>query len=281
MSALTRQLAAHIESGEMSGRLWLYTNYHCNLACTYCLTESSPKVAPRRLDRIRMVEISKQAASLGFTGIGLTGGEPFLEPDMVQSIDEISDILPVTVLTNGTLFHTAKRLDAVSTLAGRPVRLQISLDHPDADENDAMRGAGNFKRVALAVPKLIERGVHVRIATTIEDEQPENAQRLDSLIASWGVRPIDHVRRPIIDRGRAGMSGLGVVAPLAALAPELTLTVAGSFWTPFAPTYRDGKLQKDLMLTTRIDPLTHPVTALLDVMGSTPREVGEAQSGFV
>ena len=227
-----------------------------------------------------MVELSKQAARLGFTGIGLTGGEPFLEPDMVDSIEEISDILPVTVLTNGTLFHTPKRLDAVSRLAKKPVRLQISLDRPDAQANDAMRGQGNFIRVARAVPTLVERGVHVRIATTVEDETPEDAERLDKLIASWGVSPADHVRRPIVDRGRAGSMGLGVEAPLSALAPELTLTVAGSFWTPFAPTYRDGKLQKDLMLTTRIDPLTHPVTALLDVMGSTPRE-GEAQSGFV
>ena len=86
MSALTQQLMGHIESGEMSGRLWLYTNYHCNLSCTYCLTESSPQVAPRRLGRSRMVDLSKQAAALGFTGIGLTGGEPFLEPDMVDSI---------------------------------------------------------------------------------------------------------------------------------------------------------------------------------------------------
>jgi sulfatase maturation enzyme AslB (radical SAM superfamily) len=24
------------------GRLWLYANYHCNLACRYCLTDSAP-----------------------------------------------------------------------------------------------------------------------------------------------------------------------------------------------------------------------------------------------
>ncbi len=28
----------------VSGRLWLYSNYHCKLACAYCLTESAPKV---------------------------------------------------------------------------------------------------------------------------------------------------------------------------------------------------------------------------------------------
>jgi len=28
-------------------RLWIYTNFHCNLACDYCCVESSPRTDPR------------------------------------------------------------------------------------------------------------------------------------------------------------------------------------------------------------------------------------------
>ena len=42
-------LRAAIEAGRMPGRVWLYSNYHCNLACSYCLTESSPRSDRRQL----------------------------------------------------------------------------------------------------------------------------------------------------------------------------------------------------------------------------------------
>ena len=35
-------VAAAIREGTLPGRLWLYANYHCNLTCAYCLTESAP-----------------------------------------------------------------------------------------------------------------------------------------------------------------------------------------------------------------------------------------------
>jgi len=37
-----------VAEGRMGERLWLYATYHCNLACSYCLTESSPQIANRR-----------------------------------------------------------------------------------------------------------------------------------------------------------------------------------------------------------------------------------------
>src|SRR5262249_38700310 len=63
-------------------RLWLYTNFDCNLACDYCCARSSPKT-PRRglgLDRIR--QLVDEAVTAGVTEVYLTGGEPFLLPDL-------------------------------------------------------------------------------------------------------------------------------------------------------------------------------------------------------
>ena len=45
-------VAEAIEAGVLGDRLWFYANYHCNLECSYCLTESGPNV-PRRLLRRR------------------------------------------------------------------------------------------------------------------------------------------------------------------------------------------------------------------------------------
>jgi hypothetical protein len=56
---------------------------------------------------------------------------------------DLAAALPAVALTNGTLF-SRRLLDRVSRLAGVAVALQISLDRPDPDTNDAMRAPENL-----------------------------------------------------------------------------------------------------------------------------------------
>ena len=93
-----------IAAEALGGRLWFYTNYHCNLACRYCLTESKPD-APRRILREEsIIEAADEAVALGFTAFGVTGGEPFMLPAMPRILRYLATRLPTVVLTNGTLF---------------------------------------------------------------------------------------------------------------------------------------------------------------------------------
>jgi molybdenum cofactor biosynthesis enzyme MoaA len=69
-----------------------------------------------------MVKLARQGAELGFVEIGITGGEPFLSPELPSVLARVAAILPTVVLTNGTLFNAA-RLGAVRSLAGLPLRL--------------------------------------------------------------------------------------------------------------------------------------------------------------
>ncbi|MGH3570635.1 MAG: radical SAM protein [Pseudonocardiaceae bacterium] len=258
-----------VAGGRLPGRVWLYSNYHCNLACTYCLTESGPGVARRELPPTVMIEISRQARELGFTDLGVTGGEPFLVPAMPELLGELAEILPVVALTNGTLF-SRRLLARVEPLAGLPVALQISLDRPDPDVNDAMRAPGNFRKVAAAIPELVGRGITVRIATTVESLDEVERERLCALHREWGVPDCDHVIRPIVRRGRAVAHGLGVLATQPDLPAELTITAAGAFWSPFAPTVRDGTLDTDLLITRTTRPLSVPAQALLRLIEARP-----------
>jgi len=220
--------AQSILEGAVGSRLWLYSNYHCNLVCTYCLTESGPKVARRKLDPATMLDLAREAKEVGFTGLGITGGEPFLVPDMPQLLLEMSQVLPVLALTNGTLFQRAL-LERMEVLREADVTLQISLDHPEPEANDVMRGPGNFRKVVEAVPELLKRGIQVRIATTLEAEDADDLQRLCALHRGLGVSDDDHVVRPIIKRGRAETGEMGVVARYLDLEPELTVTADGAF----------------------------------------------------
>jgi len=263
-------VAEAVGEGRIGGRLWLYANYHCNLRCTYCLTESAPDVERRLLTPEAMVERAHEARELGFTALGVTGGEPFLLDWMPKLIAELAAILPVVVLSNATLF-TGRRLAALEPLAGLPVQIQISLDRPDPDPNDAMRGPENFAKVVAAIPELVERGIGVRIATTIEDPaayDPEERDRLCALHRSLGVDDEDHVVRPIVRRGRAAANDLGLSAGFEDLEPELTLTADGAFASPFGPTVRGGRLDTDLLVTRTTAPLSVPASALARIAGA-------------
>ena len=47
VGAVVSPVADAIAAGVMPGQVWMYSNYHCNLACAYCLTESSPHAERR------------------------------------------------------------------------------------------------------------------------------------------------------------------------------------------------------------------------------------------
>ncbi len=260
-----------VAAGLLPGRLWLYSNYHCNLACSYCLTESGPGVPRREMPAAQMISAATEAAALGFTGLGVTGGEPFLLPHLPDTLAHMSELLPVIALSNGTVFGDHRR-ERLRQLADRRVTLQLSLDSADPAVNDRARGPGNFRAVVDAIPRLVELGVHVRIASTGDVADPSNpeateaAARLCALHRSLGVPDDDHITRPVVSRGR----GLDITGAVAAdtdnLEPELTLTVDGAFWSPFGPTVRGGRLDTDLRVTETVSPLTVPALALLHIV---------------
>jgi MoaA/NifB/PqqE/SkfB family radical SAM enzyme len=258
-------VAAAIQEGTLPGRLWLYANYHCNLTCAYCLTESGPKVARRELGRERALALAEEAAELGFTALGLTGGEPFLLPYLPELLAELASILPIVCLSNGTIF-TRDRLERLRPLAELPAAIQISLDRPEPNDNDLMRGPENFRKVVDAIPKLVALGVRVRIATTVASISDSDRARLCDLHRRLGVADADHVIRPIIHRGRAVDNRLGISVTPADLPAELTIAADGAFWSPFGPTVHGGQLDTDLLVTRTTTPLRVPAAALLRLL---------------
>ena len=267
---MTSAIADAVASGELPGRVWIYSNYHCNLACSYCLTESSPRSERRQLTADQMLDVAAQAKALGFTGLGVTGGEPLLLPWIPEVVAAMADHLPVVLLTNGTLFG-GERIERAAALAHADVAVQISLDSHLPDVNDMARGPDNFDKVVDAVPRLIGRGIRVRIATTTSG--PLDSPLLDplrDLVRSLGVRDEDHLVRPIVRRGRADEREIGVFAVARDIPSELTIAADGAFWGSFGPTVRAGRLDTDLLLTRTILPLSVPANTLLATLRGLP-----------
>jgi MoaA/NifB/PqqE/SkfB family radical SAM enzyme len=263
-------LETAVEEGRCGDRLWLYATYHCNLACIYCLTESHPAIQNRRrLQSATMVELAGEARELGFGSLGVTGGELFMLQDAPETLAELGSALPTVALTNGTLF-TDRVLARLEPLSELDVALQISLDSPDPVRNDTLRGPENFAKVADAIPKLVERGIDVRIATTVDDQTEAELARLCELHRAWGISDEDHVVRGIVRRGRAELVGMGMEPGPTDILPELTITADGAFLHPFAPTVRHGVTDIDLLLSRQVSPLSAAVRRFLGVVADQP-----------
>jgi len=261
---------AAVADGRVGDRLWLYATYHCNLACSYCLTESSPRVTNRRaVSPETMLRAAREAKELGFTSVGVTGGEVFMLPWFPDTLVELSRILPTLTLTNATLF-TGKLLTRLEPLAELDAALQISLDSDVPSRNDAVRGPDNFAKVVDAVPRLLERGIGVRIATTVDGQSDTELGRLCELHRRLGIPDEDHIVRPVVRRGKAAIAGMGVELGAADVLPELTITADGAFLHPFGPTVRRGRTDLDLLVSRQVAPLEAATARFLRVAAEQP-----------
>jgi pyruvate-formate lyase-activating enzyme/diadenosine tetraphosphatase ApaH/serine/threonine PP2A family protein phosphatase len=213
-------------------RLWVYTNFHCNLACDYCVVASSPRARRRSLGPERFRALVDEALDEGFREVYLTGGEPFLEPEIVSMLEYSSDRLPTVVLTNAMLF-TGRRRRELGQLTGRDkLVIQTSLDGACASTHDAWRGRGSFDRAMNGIAYAQELGLPLRVAMTETPENGGEVQALASLLAGLGIRGEDFAVRPLVRRGFAADEPSGAKVDDAVLAPELTISADGVHWHP-------------------------------------------------
>lgn len=146
--------------------LWFHTGTACNLACPFCLEGSKP--GDRRLGRVTLADVRPfvdEAVDLGVRQFSFTGGEPFVNRDLVRILAYALDRAPCLVLTNGVDAVTQRLAQIEPLLAqAHPLALRISIDHPDEARHDAGRGAGNFAKAWTAVRQLHARGFKVSVA---------------------------------------------------------------------------------------------------------------------
>jgi predicted phosphodiesterase/pyruvate-formate lyase-activating enzyme len=214
-------------------RLWIYTNFHCNLACDYCAVASSPRARRRSLGAERFCALVDEAVDEGFEEIYVTGGEPFVEPQIVDMLEYASSRLPTVCLTNAMLFRGGRRERELTRLAGRDdLVLQSSVDGARAETHDRWRGEGAFEQAMAGLAHAHDLGLRLRVAMTATPENAGEVVALRSLLAGVGVTGGDFAVRPLVRRGFAERRGVGAAVSEAVMVPELTVSDDGLHWHP-------------------------------------------------
>ena len=159
--------------------LWFNTGTLCNLACANCYIESSP-----RNDRLAWLtrgdvqsyldEIARDHLRTGT--IGFTGGEPFMNPDIMGMLSDVLDRgFQALVLTNAMTpmrHHRAALLD-LRTRFGDQLRLRVSLDHYTARVHEAERGGRSWAPTLEGLEWLVQGGFAVDVAGRRFTAEPE------------------------------------------------------------------------------------------------------------
>jgi organic radical activating enzyme len=238
------------ENRPVGSRLWLYTNFDCNLHCDYCCVRSSPAAPGRELGLGRVQQIAREAADLGVKEIYITGGEPFLLEGIGEILVSCAAAAPTTVLTNGMLF-TGRRAEILRALPRDRVVLQISLDSATPDRHDLHRGPGTWARTREGIQFARAQGFRVRLAATVSTDG--EAEEFRQFLDEEKIAAEDRVIRRIALRGAASE---GVAITRSDLVPEITITAEGVYWHPV------GAEDVDLLVTRDIFPLTESFAAV-------------------
>jgi len=164
--------------------LWINTGTLCNIKCSNCYIKSSP-----RNDRLSYIKACEVNSFLNETEehfpeteeIGLTGGEPFMNPHISEIIDNIlKRKWKVLVLTNAMkpMIKMKKQLLYIKEKYGQKLKIRVSLDHYSKRIHEKERGSNTWETTLSGLKWLKDNDFNVNIAGRSLINEKEEITRL-------------------------------------------------------------------------------------------------------
>ncbi|MES1990341.1 MAG: radical SAM protein [Pseudomonadota bacterium] len=175
--------------------LWFNTGTLCNLTCVNCYIESSP--TNDALVYLTKAEVSRYLDEAALMlprprEIGFTGGEPFMNPDMIaMAEDALARGFRVLILTNAMkpMHHVKPKLLKLHGRYGAQLSLRVSLDGYDATAHEALRGPRSWQPAIDGLRWLNDHGFSIAVAGRAVNGGDERATRdgFAALFTSLGL----------------------------------------------------------------------------------------------
>jgi len=183
--------------------LWINTGTLCNITCSNCYIESSPK--NDRLAYITAAEVSSYfdeiaEQQLGTREIGFTGGEPFLNPEILTMLEAALERgFQVLVLTNAMQPMQRPRIKkgllGLKAAHGSRLKIRVSLDHYTKALHESERGPRTWDKTLQGLDWLSTNGFNLAIAGRMRWNEDEATTRggYGALInhRGWSIDPQD------------------------------------------------------------------------------------------
>lgn len=188
----------------------------CNLKCVHCYHSNFNN--KNTLDFAGWINILDQYQELldllGLKpSIAISGGEPLLCTFLPELIIEIRNRWPLTmivILTNGILIDKEK----IDFFKENEVSLQVSLDGPNAETHDSVRGKGTFEKSVNNINHAISEGLMVYILTILSKRTQKHIEQFFDLGKQLNVLALNFTRivpqgngKQLVNSGLDGMLG--------------------------------------------------------------------------
>src|SRR6478609_7436806 len=140
-----------------------YVTYRCNATCSFCdiWEKPSPYITLEQAEN-NFRDLKK----LGVKVIDFTGGEPLLHRDLGELLSLAKSHGFVTTVTTNALLYPKY----AEKLKGKIDMLHFSLDSPDKEEHDRMRGVACYDFVMESIKVAKQLGERPDILFTVFEE---------------------------------------------------------------------------------------------------------------
>jgi uncharacterized Fe-S cluster-containing radical SAM superfamily protein len=179
----------------------------CNLECRHCFISCSPHNHTFGfLDLATVRKALDESVRLGVKEYYFTGGEPFLNRDMVPILELTLRYGPTTVLTNGTVFKDEwlQRLRRAEEASQYSLEFRVSIDGFTAEQNDPIRGPGTFERAIHGVRQLVAHGFLPIITVTRTRDDADDEALVDGFVRVLKGNGYDRPRLKVLPVLRIG-----------------------------------------------------------------------------
>ena len=162
--------------------LWFNTGTLCNIECKNCYIESSPKndrLVYITFEEVKLFIDEAIDKNLGTKEIGFTGGEPFMNKDVLKMIEySLSKNFKVLVLSNAMKPMLNKREDLLK-INHQDLTIRVSIDHYQKEKHEEIRGKNTFNVMMEGLKWLNQNNFNYALATRLlwgeqEDQLRDN-----------------------------------------------------------------------------------------------------------
>ena len=158
----------------------------CNMNCPHCFANSEPLI----MTFVQYKKIIDKLIDGQIYKITLTGGEPFLNPELFKIIKYTKEKgLVVSLHTNGTLVNN-EHIILLKSLLDENDWIQISLDGCSYDSYYNTRRNTMFETIINNIRLLCENGYNVKINTVVTNKNYKLLANIYELSTQLGIKQI-------------------------------------------------------------------------------------------
>jgi sulfatase maturation enzyme AslB (radical SAM superfamily) len=160
--------------------LWFNTGTLCNIECKNCYIESSPKndrLVYLTFDEVKNFIDEAIEKNLGTQEIGFTGGEPFMNKDIIKMIEySLSKGLKILVLSNA-MKPMLNRVEEIKKVNHKNLTIRVSIDHYEKSKHEEIRGKNTYDIMMKGLKWLDENDFNYALATRLLWNETEEELR--------------------------------------------------------------------------------------------------------